>query len=369
MARFQNGRSVFVTQIDSEHYPEITVYVRVTEASGIPVGGLSAADFSLTEQGSAMALTRVVVPGQSPLSAVLVIDHSGSMEDAEKLAGAKEAARAFVAQMRPGDRTALVAFSDAPLLLQPFTDDQGALRKAIGPLRPDGSTALYDGVAMALRQLEFAPGRRSIILLTDGRDRISLADPRPASSTTLDQAITTAVSAGVPILSVGLGEPGNDGRDGIDQAVLQRIANETGGTYVPAPTASTLTDIYRELASGLQQEYALTYRSPLPVAAPRREIRVVVGALAESTYQPTLLPPQREPDVPLALLPIAAVPIALGAILLWRSRRMRERAPRPTPAIGATVALNQGYCIECGKPLPTGVRFCQECGAPVEVQR
>ncbi len=363
MTRFQDGRSALVTQVDSTNYPEITVYVRVTETSGIPINSLGASDFTLTEDGSPMSLTHVIVPGQSPLSAVLVIDHSGSMEEAEKLAGAKNAARAFVAQMRPGDRTAIVSFSDIPVLLQPFTDDQEALRRAIGPIRPDGSTALYDGLAMGLRQLELAPGRRSMIVLTDGRDRISLAEPRQASGITLDQAIGTAVAAGIPILAIGLGEPSTPGRDGIDQAILQRIANETGGTYMHAPMANTLADMYRELASGLQQEYALSYRSPLPITATNRKIRVAIGALAESNYQPTFLPPKSEPTLPLALLPIAAVPMALGAALLWRSRRMRERAPRPTPAIGATVALNQGYCIECGKPSAMGVQYCQECGA------
>lgn len=368
MARLQERRTALVTQIDATRYPEITVYVRVTEPSGQPVAGLRGSDFTLTEEGSPMRITQVVVPGQSPLSAVLVIDHSGSMEEAEKLAGAKDAARAFVAQMRPGDRTALVAFSDVPLLLQPFTDDQAALRKAIGPIRPDGSTALYDGLAMAVRQLTKAPGRRSIILLTDGRDLVSPTDPRPASATSLDQAIDAAVAASVPILAIGLGQPGAAGRDGIDESVLQKIASDTGGSYQHTPTARMLTGLYREIASGLQQEYALTYRSPLSAIAARRQIQVIVGAAAQANYQPAI-PPAREPELPLALLPIAALPMALGAALLWRSRRMRERTPRPRPAIGATVALNQGYCIECGKPLLNGVQFCQECGAPVEVRR
>jgi VWFA-related protein len=307
--------------------------------------------------------------GQSPLSTVLVLDRSGSMAEAQKMAGAKQAAQAFIAQMRPDDRTAVVAFSDQAELLQPFTNEQAALNKAIGPLRPDGSTALYDALQIGLHQLQEVPGRRALIVLTDGRDLISAADPRPASRATLEQVLAQATAIGVPVTVIGLGAPGAVGSDGIDEAVLGQIAHGTEGSYTHAPSSAELATIYRVLSAGLQREYALTYRSPLVNPIAQRTIRVVVGSQVQAGYQPTVPLSAPPTGLPTALLPLAGLSIAFGSALLWRSRRMRmrEQQARRPPAIGPTVALSGSYCIECGQALAGGARFCTACGAPSPV--
>jgi Ca-activated chloride channel homolog len=366
------SQTAYVTQIDASRYPQVTVYVSVLDPAGRPVAGLGAGDFTLLEEGRPMAVSGFVGGGSSPVSAVLVVDRSGSMEEADRIAGAKRAVRAYADQMRPDDRAALIAFSDEVELLLPFTSEPDALRRAVGPLRPDGATALYDALEAAARQLERAPGRRALVLLTDGRDMVSVSDPRPASRATLAQALDAAAAVGVPVLAIGLGTPGDPGRDGIDEAVLRQIAEESGGAYLPARESAQLEPLYRELAGGLQQEYAITYTSPLSALAPRRSIQVVVGAVASGDYQIVPpLPPQPpaapEPALPLGLLPFAALTAAFGGALIWRSRRMRERAPRPPAAIGATTQLTPRYCVECGAPVFHGTSRCEACGAPIEV--
>jgi Ca-activated chloride channel family protein len=242
-------RSAKLTRVDASRYPEVTVYVRVTDAAGRPVAGLVPGDFAVTEEGRAVSIERFADGASETFSAVLVVDRSGSMYDAGKLAGAKEAAAAFAAHMRSGDRAALVVFGDAPSLLAPLTGDPQELRSALRPVRPEGSTALYDALIAGVRQLEFAPGRRVLVLLTDGRDMISAGDPRPASRATIDEAIRAANAAQVPVLAIGLGERGAPGRDGIDEDVLRRIATETGGSYAYAADAAALADLYGALAS------------------------------------------------------------------------------------------------------------------------
>ena len=82
-----------VTQVDSTHYPDVTVYVGVAGADGKPVGGLAARDFAVTEDGQPVTLADFA-GAAGPVSTVLVIDRSGSMDENDKLEGAQDAARA-----------------------------------------------------------------------------------------------------------------------------------------------------------------------------------------------------------------------------------------------------------------------------------
>ncbi|KPV47764.1 hypothetical protein SE17_41690, partial [Kouleothrix aurantiaca] len=100
-----------VTQVDSSHYPDVTLYVGVTDDGGQPVGGLSARDFAVTEDGQPVTIG-AFAGGAGAVSAALVIDRSGSMAEADKIDGAQEAAQAFVDQMHSADRTTLIAFDE-----------------------------------------------------------------------------------------------------------------------------------------------------------------------------------------------------------------------------------------------------------------
>lgn len=371
-----------VTQVDTSRYPEVTVYVSVTDSSGVPVNGLGASDFALTEDGQAVTITSVTGGGANSVSTVLVLDHSGSMEEAGKMEGAKEAAQAFVAQMRPGDQTALIAFSDEPVLLHPFSSDPAELRRAIRPIRPDGSTALYDSLIAGVEALDGASGRRALLLLTDGRDIIGTDDPSPASRASLDEALAQAIQAGISVQVIGLGDRStSDMRAGIDEQVLRRIADETGGEYYYAPNAGTLAELYRSLASNLQQEYALTYTSPRPFYdGTRRDIRVSIDGAPQVSggyLQQHVINVRSNPLVGLVLL----LPILAALLLpLWR-RSTREYVPAATGTVMVAATPDQPlaelsdtatdarqiYCDQCGKPMRSGSRFCSSCGAKAPV--
>lgn len=358
-----------VTQVDASRYPEITVYVRVEDARGRPVSGLAAADFALTEGGRPAEITGFA-GGAGPVTAALVLDRSLSMAEAGKLRGAQRAALAFVERMRPGDRTALMPFSSAPARSAGFTDDQQALRSAVGRLRPDGGTALYDSIASGVDALRDAPGRRALLALTDGQD--CRDDPECpdeyGSAISADEAIAYASEAGQPVYVVGLGERGRDGRAGVDEAVLRRIAEDTGGAYFYAPDAARLAELYARLAAGIQQEYALTYRSPRPFYdGTRRDIAVTVGdaqAARGGYLQQHLINVRSNPVVGFVLL----VPLVWALLLpgLRRRPKIADGAPvQRVPAVGATLVEARTFCGACGRPLRPGARFCPACGAAV----
>jgi VWFA-related protein len=377
-AQAQSDPGARVAQVDTSAYPNVKIYVSVTDATGQPRPGLSASDFAIAEDGQPVTIDQFVGGGAGAINTVLVLDRSGSMDDNDKLDGAKQAAQAFVRQMRPGDQTALIAFSNAPELIQPFTSDTDQLRRAIRRLRADGSTALYDSLIAGVEQLEGLSGRRALLLLTDGRDMIGTDDPQPASRATLNQAIAAANKAGISAQVIGLGDRGSDDmRGGIDETVLTRIADGTGGAYFYTPDADQLADLYSRLSADMQQEYVITYRSPRPFYdGTRRDIRVSVGGApsASGAYvERHLINVHSSPLVgALLLLPILAA-LALPGML-------RRRAAAPTPGAGviavpgappiadrSTIMQPAGVaapaCRACAAPLaPPDARFCMSCG-------
>jgi Ca-activated chloride channel homolog len=385
-ARAQSPPNAHVTQVDSSQYPDVTIYVGVTDAGGQPVGGLAQRDFAITEDGQPVEISPFAGGGASPVTTMLVIDRSGSMEESDKITGAREAASAFVEQMRPGDRTGLIAFNSKSRTIQDFSASRNDLAEAIGRIRPDGGTALYDSVVAGVDALKDVSGRHALLVLTDGQDcRDSNACPRSyGSDHSLREAIDYANAQGQPLYVVGLGDRGSDDTDGIDEVVLQRLAHETGGDYFYTPAASQLADLYRKLSAGIQQEYALTYRSPRPFYdGTRRNIQVSVGGTpaAAGRYVERHLIDVRSNSLVgvLLLLPI------LGALLLPSLRHKRlppapeAAAPAPIPidldprtTTGPTIVQPGGVvvvppdvarCTACDAPLlRPAARFCSECG-------
>ena len=215
----QGPTNISVTQVDSARFPQIDVYVSVTDSNGSAVRGVSPNSFRLEENGQPMQLVSAMRAGeQGPANTVLLIDRSGSMAHAGKMDGAKQAATTYVNMMRPGDRTALIQFDTEIETLQPFTDDKNALYAAIQKLAPRGNTSLYDATAQAARYFETTTGRKSIIVLTDGMDT--------SSKQNRQAAIQQATKTGYSIYTIGLGTPGTGygNQDGIDESVLRDLA-------------------------------------------------------------------------------------------------------------------------------------------------
>ena len=112
-ARAQGGIQVKITQVDNSRFPQVTVYISVTNAAGEPVG-VDPATIQIFENGQPMQPTNLGGGGQGgvgPLTTMLVMDVSGSMDKGGKIGGARAAAKAYVDQMRPGDQAGLMVYN------------------------------------------------------------------------------------------------------------------------------------------------------------------------------------------------------------------------------------------------------------------
>jgi Ca-activated chloride channel family protein len=379
--------TVRVTQIDTSRYPDVTVYVSVHNQANQPLSGLSAAAFRVTEDGTPVDITSF--SSDTQISAALVLDRSGSMDEVGKLRDAQAAARAFIARMQPADQIALIAFNSRIANIQPLTNNRQQLDRAIARLEANGGTALYDSLIGGVDALRDVPGRRVLLLLTDGQDCRELYDcpNEEGSRATLDEAIAYANEYQQPVYVVGLGDR-SDARDeyrGINENVLRSIASETYGDYFYTPTGDELTALYERLAGDLQAEYALTYTSPRPFYdGTRRDIQVNVdGVTSAGVYtERHMINVQSNalvglllllPLLGLLLVPslvrrrVVASPAGAAPAGGARARRLPVDDEDETPATGPTQpeagAAQARYCDQCGQPVRPTARFCGKCGA------
>ena len=123
---------------------------------------------------------------------VLVIDVSGSMAATDvqpsRMAAARSAARTLIDQLPPSARVGLVSFDERASLISPLTTDRGAVENALNTLRPNGNTAIGDGLELALQQVTVgrtaSAARQApalIVLLTDGSSNSGM-DPQAAAA-------------------------------------------------------------------------------------------------------------------------------------------------------------------------------------------
>lgn len=195
---------------------------------------------------------------------MLCMDVSGSMGSTDippsRMDVAKEVAEDFV-RSRPVDRIGLVIFSGESFTQCPLTTDQNTLIAQIQSLEnrallKDG-TIIGEGLATAVDRLSQGQSKsKVVILITDGKE--DAPDTRLIDPLT---ALDIAKSKGVKVYTIGMGAVAstiveNTGRqlgqknpniDFIDEALLTRIADETGGQYFRARDKEGLQATYKQI--------------------------------------------------------------------------------------------------------------------------
>jgi Flp pilus assembly protein TadB len=260
-------------------FPERGYVLHVPEEADLDAGSVE-----VRENGVRVPGVRVDPLASSGLrfGVVLALDASDSMAGAPA-AGAIRAARAFVSHRSPAGEVGVVAFNRQISVLRHPTRDGSALRRALAsPPRLAYGTRINDALIRSLtllREAKLSSG--SIVLLSDGADI--------GSRHSLDEAVAAAREQRVRVFTVGL-------RSGaFDAAPLRRLAEQTGGSYAEARSASELASVYEALGDQLAGEYLVRYRSGArPMSHVTVTVRVAGTGRAATTYvapTPSLLPP------------------------------------------------------------------------------
>jgi Ca-activated chloride channel family protein len=265
------GPEAKITQVDVTQFPLVTLYVSVTDENGQP-WAVDPDTIKIYENNVLMQPLEISGEGETgPLTSLLVMDISGSMNEAGKLQAAKNAALAYIDLLNPGDQVGLMAFNTDVQYTQPVTSDLESVKKAIRGLSAGKDTAFYDALVKAEKELKDISGRKAIIVLTDGLDNMSKANA--------GDVLSDISEGGLSISTVGLGEPEKQGlNSGLNEDSLKELAAQAGGLYAYANDAETLKNIYKLYGALLKSEYQITYQTPAELRdGIRRSLRVEIG--------------------------------------------------------------------------------------------
>jgi VWFA-related protein len=139
---------------------------------GRPVGGLTAADFEVLDDGIPQTI-ELVLQEQRSVYAILLLDTSGSVAG-EKLEQLRGAARAFLEELGKDDRAVLLTFSHEVRVQSPIAALPSEVEAALGAVHVGGATSLYDAIYAALSLVDSTVGRPVVLVFSDGEDRLSL---------------------------------------------------------------------------------------------------------------------------------------------------------------------------------------------------
>jgi VWFA-related protein len=248
----------------------VNVLFSVQDKQNRYLNDLKQEDVQILENGQPQDIFTFKREFDLPLTMAILVDVSGSEEFT--LPQLKDSGSRFVeAVVRSGkDTVAVLKFEGEATVMQELTSNPKRVRKALediaytapppvsvygGATPPinggsrQGSTAIWDAVvATASDMLAKEPGRKTIILLTDGEDT--------SSRMKLDEAINEALRAEVVIYTIGIGD---HGRFGVNEGVLKKLAEATGGRAVFPKGNRDLDTAFAQLEQDLRQQYLLAY--------------------------------------------------------------------------------------------------------------
>jgi Ca-activated chloride channel homolog len=245
--------------------------VSVKDAKGGYVSGLAKDAFHLYENGVAQEIT-LFSNADMPVAVGLVMDDSSSVRS--KRSELITAGLAFVGASNPKDQVFVVNFNDKVWRslpkTTPFTDDVKLLRLALLENQPEGRTALYDAIALALRHVDSGQrDKKALVVVSDGGDN--------CSTHSLNELMRLVQESHTTIYTVGIFDPDDPDRN---PQVLKRIASASGGEFFMPAGLSEVIPTCQKIAKDIRNRYTIGYvPARTSEKADFRKIRVTVDAV------------------------------------------------------------------------------------------
>ena len=243
--------------------------VSVKDSEGGFVSGLTKDNFKVLENGKPQEITQFA-NADIPVTVGLVVDESGSMRP--KKPHVVTAALAFIQASNPQDEIFVINFNERARRglpdIVPFTDDVNMLRAALWNGVPEGRTALYDAIEMALHQLDM--GRRdkkTLVVISDGGDNIS----QHKFADVMHDVLTSLAT----IYTIGIFDEDDPDKN---PSVLEKLAHVSGGGVYFPKSLDDVGPICRQIAKDIRTRYTIGYIPTTDNGKPERHIKVVASA-------------------------------------------------------------------------------------------
>lgn len=309
----------------------ITTPVSVMDRNGRFIAGLKKKDFKIFENGVQQPIT-YFQSEEMPFTVILMIDTSPSTK--YHIDEIHFAALTFVNQLRPQDQVMVVAFDQRTRVLCEPTTERATLYAAIYKAQFGSGTGLYDAVsAITNLDLVSTPGRKAVILFTDGVDTTSRradfestvagveevdalfytirydtqqnkgSNPLAAAvrSGQMSQQVYDSIPRDVLArLSSGNGRQAAEYEKG--RVYLETLATNTGGRMFEADTLTNLEASFSGVAEELRRRYSIGYYgSSDNVPGERKQIKIQVArpkAVVRAKNNYVVKKPEPKPETP-----------------------------------------------------------------------
>jgi Ca-activated chloride channel family protein len=226
---------------------EVVQVTAVVSDRGRFVSGLDQSRFRLLEDGVPQTIGHFTSEG-SPLEIVVAIDVSESMTQA--MPQLKNAVKKFLSALGPKDQVTLTAFNDNMFTLTRRETSVALRTRAVDRLTAWGGTALYDVIIRGVQQLSRQPGRRVLVVFSDGDDRTS-----HATIHAVEQAVR-ANDATLFMVALGRGVKEAQLKTGIE-----KLVDLSGGRQLFVEKSDQLDEPFAEILEELSNQYILGYES------------------------------------------------------------------------------------------------------------
>jgi Ca-activated chloride channel homolog len=252
----QNSDSTVNLRADSTL---VLVPVEVSDEFSRPISGLEKESFHVFDDKVEQKITAFAMEDE-PIAICLVFDVSGSMSGT--LPGTAGAAENFFRTANRGDEFCMVELAKEAKLVVPLTEHPGDIQSQLLLAKTGGSTALLDGIYLAMNEVRKATTlRKALVIISDGGENNSRY-----SETEVRNAVR---ESDVLIYSIGIWGTKKDAAYG---DVLEVMAKASGGGLFAAGTPKEFAE---KIVTDLRNRYLLGY-SPTDPAKDGRFHRLEV---------------------------------------------------------------------------------------------
>ena len=264
----------------------------VTDKSGNHVSGLKPSDVRIFEDGipqkiaafaEGSTLFRLLDDGpETPGTGVFILfDTSNHMYTSYPYV--RDAIAEFIRRLAPADSVAIYTFSRNLFRAARLTQDHIQASAGLDSVSAGDDSAIFNAILLTLRDAAQVPGRKAIVVFSNGRDTASVLAP--------DDVGRVAENEGIPIYVIST-------RDAVQDPVmfkaLQSLTLRTGGKLYCAGNWQKQAGAFQSVREDIHNSYtAYYYPAPNPNQSFRKiavEIASTDGklyhVLSRSGYQP-----------------------------------------------------------------------------------
>jgi VWFA-related protein len=268
----------------------VVLSFQVTDSKNHYVNGLKPADFKIYEDGILQRISTFAEGASTPM-AVSPDGSTRPMVEAKKeeapgmdrpdafvgtnvfvlfdtsnfmyrgFVYAEDAIADFVRGLDRADSVAVYTFSRNLSRAATLTREHSGAIQGLRTSVAGDDTALYNALLLTLRDAAKVPGRKVVIVFSNGPDNASMVAP--------DDVRAVAEDEGIPIYVISTNEVN---KDPISSAVFRRIATRTGGKAYFARTWQKQVEAFEDIREDMSNSYTVTY---YPAANPNEGFRKI----------------------------------------------------------------------------------------------